>query len=196
MTNGLCTETLRITRRIRQFAQPLRQQRLRQLQAPLLQRLVLAALGDIRDLTVGHDVRPVQLLLHDVLARGGEQHGATAFVHGILHERLHGLDADFTFGAVRLDRLVLLARDDAARVRGEEVRRSVWLQPELTLGFSARESEGEHDLAEFGAGVEFRGPDVGVDFGQVGEGDVVGADAVEFGGLHDDAAVRGGDEGG
>ena len=101
-------------------------------------------------------VLPLNALLDDVLARRREQRRSAPFIHGILHERLHGREPHLGCGPVRLYGLRRLIRRDATRMRGVDPGAVVFgtLEAGLVVHHAAHEGAGEEDLGELGARVE------------------------------------------
>ncbi len=67
-------------------------------------------------------------------------------------------------------------------------------EPRVAGGLAAHEGADEEDLSQFGAVVEVGRADVGVYFGERGEGYGGGGGAVQVGGLPDQAGVGGCEE--
>lgn len=67
-------------------------------------------------------------------------------------------------------------------------------EPGVAGGLAAHQGADEEDLRQFAAVVEVGRADVGVDFGEGGEGDGGGGGAVQVGGLPDQARVAGREE--
>ena len=111
-------------------------------------------------------------LFDHILARGSEQPGPTAFIDGILEERLYGLDANLPLRSVRVDSLLLLICAYTAWMGGVDPwpHLLVALEAGLVVLHTSDKGVDREDLSQLGAAVKVHGTDVLVDFFEGGEG--------------------------
>ena len=114
----------------------------------------------------------LNLLRHNILTSSSKQRTPTPLIHRILQKRSHSLNPNLRLRAIRINRLFLLICRHTPGMHGINPRTvPLWaLEPRLIILHSPSQRPGEKDLREFSAGVETIRADVGVYFGDGGEG--------------------------